>query len=120
MPRHETFTCYLAPATLSHLIDNEMVPHLNIPLWSYPCLARRGYRSPCGLSRRHIDCLLCGTFVIRANNQVHKQGVSSSFWPQRIAQTGFSTVITALFTHPLMDNSSRSGGQKSAQRRGWK
>ncbi|VXA83921.1 hypothetical protein AERO8C_160074 [Aeromonas veronii] len=54
------------------------------------------------ISRRHIDFHLCGTFVIRANNQAHKQGVSSSFWSQRIAQTGFSTVITALFTPYLM------------------
>ncbi len=70
------------------------------------------------------DCQLCNrcglAFLIRANNQEHKQGVSSSFWPQRIAKTEFGAVITALYTPHFMDNSSRNRGQKEIPQEGLK
>ncbi|TNI49831.1 hypothetical protein CF127_08400 [Aeromonas veronii] len=101
-PLHETFTRYLAPVTVSHLIDIEMVSQLNIPPLVIPLFSKTRLPLTLRIITPPRKCHLCGTFVIRANNQAHKQGVSSSFWPQRIAQTGFSTVITALFKPYLM------------------
>ncbi|MGL6418833.1 hypothetical protein ACSZMW_13945 [Aeromonas allosaccharophila] len=70
------------------------------------------------------DCQLCGgcrlAFLIRANNQEHKQGVSSSSRPQIIAKTEFGAVISDLFPSHFMDNSSRSGGQKEIPMKGLK
>ncbi|MFM5016968.1 hypothetical protein [Aeromonas veronii] len=124
LPLPKTFTRYFPPATVCQLTHIGMTPQPHIRSFGIPLFGNT--RLPITLVDYHsgahgADCQLCGgcrlVFLIRANNQEHKQGVSSSFWLQRIAKTGFSAVITALYTPHFRDNSSWCRGQKEIPRK---
>ncbi|WP_156129297.1 hypothetical protein [Aeromonas allosaccharophila] len=115
---------HFSPATVCQLTHIGMTPQPNIRPFGIPLFGNTrlpltlvDYRSNahCADCQLYSGCRL--TFLIRANNQEHKQGVSLSFRPQRITQTEFGAVISNLFPSHFMDNSSRNRGQKEIPRK---